>query len=93
MKKAELFNSFFADQYSLISNSSDLPSKLEYLTQSRLSSVSSSKADIIKLILKWRRGVVVITTAQFHSTKPELRFCAGSNPAWSMGEIRDDEDL
>ena len=23
----------------------------------------------------WRRGVVVITTAQLHSTKPELRFC------------------
>ena len=30
----------------------------------------------------WRRGGVVITTAQRHSTKqPELRFCAGSNPA------------
>ena len=25
--------------------------------------------------------LVVITTAQLHSTKPELRFCAGSNPA------------
>ena len=30
---------------------------------------------------QWRRGVVVITIAQLHSTKPELRFCAGSNPA------------
>ena len=29
----------------------------------------------------WRRGVVVITTAQLHSTKLELSFCAGSNPA------------
>ena len=28
----------------------------------------------------WRRGVVVITTAQLHAIKPELRFCAGS---WS----------
>ena len=27
------------------------------------------------------RGVVVITTAQIHSAKPELRFCAGSYPA------------
>ena len=27
----------------------------------------------------WHRGVVVMTTAQLHSTKPELRFCAGSN--------------
>ena len=38
-------------------------------------------------------GVVVITTAQIHSAKPELRFCAGSNPAWGMSEIRDGEDL
>ena len=28
----------------------------------------------------WPRDVVVITAAQFHSTKPELKFCAGSNP-------------
>ena len=33
------------------------------------------------------------TTAQLHSTKPELRFCAGSNPACSVSEIRDGEDL
>ena len=38
-------------------------------------------------------GVVVITTAQLHSTKPELRFCAGSNPARGVLEIRDGEDL
>ena len=41
----------------------------------------------------WRRGVVVITTAQLHSTKPELRFCAGSNPARGVPENRDGEDL
>ena len=29
----------------------------------------------------WRRGAVVISTAQLHSIKPELRYCAGSNPA------------
>ena len=40
-----------------------------------------------------RCGVVVITTAQLHSTKPELRFCAGSNPARGVSEIRDGEDL
>ena len=39
------------------------------------------------------RGVVVITTAQLHSTKPELRFCTGSNPARGVSEIRDGEDL
>ena len=38
-------------------------------------------------------GVVVITTAQLHSTKSELSFCAGSNLAFSMSEIRDGEDL
>ena len=44
-------------------------------------------------VLLWRRGVVVITTAQLQSTKPELRFCAGSNPAPGVSEIRDGEDL
>ena len=39
-KKAELFNSLFADQYSLISNSNELPSKLEHF----------SKNDIAKMI-------------------------------------------
>ena len=41
----------------------------------------------------WHRGVVVITTAQLHSTKPELRFCAGLNPPRCISEIDDDEDL
>ena len=41
----------------------------------------------------WHCGVVVITTAQLHSTKPELRFYAGSYPACSMSEIRNGEDL
>ena len=45
------------------------------------------------VVVMWRRGVVVITTAQLHSTKPELRFCAGSNPARGVSEIRDGEDL
>ena len=38
-------------------------------------------------------GVVVITTAQLHSNKSEFRFCAGSNPACDVLEIRDGEDL
>ena len=38
-------------------------------------------------------GVVVITTAQLHSLKFELRFCSGSNPIRSVSEIRDGEDL
>ena len=36
---------------------------------------------------------MVITTAQLYSTKPKLRFCAGSNPAHGVSEIRDDQDL
>ena len=41
----------------------------------------------------WRRGAVVIPTAQLHLTKPELKFCAGSNPTGGVSEIRDGEDL
>ena len=41
----------------------------------------------------WHRDVIVITTAQLHSTKPEFMFCAGSNPANGVSEIRDSEDL
>ena len=35
----------------------------------------------------WWHGLVVITTAQLRSTKPELRFCAGSKHARSMSQI------
>ena len=38
-------------------------------------------------------GVVVITTVQLHLNKPEFRFCAGSNPACSVSEIGNGEDL
>ena len=38
-------------------------------------------------------GVVAITTAQLHSTMPELKFCAGSNPARSVPEIYNGEDF
>ena len=41
----------------------------------------------------WRHVVVVITTAQLHSIKPELRFCPDSNPSRSVTEIRDGDDL
>ena len=49
-KKAELFNSFFPGQCSLISNSSELPSKLKHLTQSHLSLMTFSTDDIAKMI-------------------------------------------
>ena len=44
-------------------------------------------------MMKSAIGVVVITTAQLHLLKPEHRFCAGSNPARGVSEIRDGEDL
>ena len=37
--------------------------------------------------------LLVVTTAQLHSTKPELRFCTCSSPALSVLEIHDGEDL
>ena len=49
----------------------------------------------IKILLQnqeWRRSVVVITTAQLHSTKPERKFCAGSNPTRGGLKIHDGED-
>ena len=49
-------------------------------------------ASSIYLVL-WRRGVVVITTAQLYSSKPELKFCPVSNLACGVLEIHDGEDL
>ena len=48
-KKVLLFNSFFADQCSQISNSCELPRKLEYLTESRFSSIIFTD-DVAKMI-------------------------------------------
>ena len=45
------------------------------------------------MVRKFCRGVVVITTTQLHSTKPELRFCVISNPGRGVSEIRYGEDL
>ena len=36
---------------------------------------------------------MAITTAKLHSTKFQLRFCAGSNPARGVSEVREGEDL
>ena len=49
-EKAELFNSHFATQCSLISNSSKLPSHIKYLTDNRLSFVSFSHDKTAKVI-------------------------------------------
>ena len=44
----------------------------------------------IQTIGSWCSGY---HTAQLHSTKPELRFCAGSNTAHAVSEIRGGEDF
>ena len=44
-------------------------------------------------VAQWCSGYHYITIAQLHLTKPESRFCAGSNPARGVSEIRDGEDL
>ena len=41
----------------------------------------------------WWYHQFIITTPQLHSTKPEPRFCAGSNPACGMSEIHEGENL
>ena len=46
-----------------------------------------AKPDFSIRDVSWCPGVVVITTVQFYSTKPELRFCADSDPAGSVSEI------
>ena len=49
-EKAELFNSFFAKQCSLIKNDSKLPPRLHFLTDKRLSMVKFVNTDILKII-------------------------------------------
>ena len=48
--KAELFNSFFASQSSLIKNDRKRPSHLNYKTDNRLSAVNFSIDDIGKIL-------------------------------------------
>ena len=49
-EKAELFNSFFAKQCSLIKNESKLPPRLHFLTDKRLSTAKFVNNDILKII-------------------------------------------
>ena len=49
-EKAELLNSFFSKQCSLITNNSKLPTSPSYLTDKRLSTITFSAEDIGKII-------------------------------------------
>ena len=44
---------------------------------------------LLLFLILWRHGVVVITTAQLHSSMLELRFCADSNPDQGVLKIHD----
>ena len=43
--------------------------------------ISEIRKDHRLMMLWWSRGEVVITTTELHSTKSEVSFSAGSNPA------------
>ena len=58
---------------------------------STINSSSSSRSSGV--VVMWPHGLVVIMTAQLHSTQPELRLCACSNHAFRVPEIRGGEDL
>ena len=49
-EKAELFNHFFVNQCSLLSNNSDLPTDLPKLTKKCLDSIHFSSCDIAKIL-------------------------------------------
>ena len=48
--KADIFNQFFAEQYTTLKNDSKLPSNQIYLTQSRLVSLNFNEDEILKII-------------------------------------------
>ena len=54
-QKAELFNSFTAEQCSILQNSSKLPTSLAPRTDQLLTSIYFSQDDIFKIVLKRRR--------------------------------------
>ena len=58
-----------------------------------LKSARNVPQDFWQIISSSLPDVVVITTAQLYSTKLELRFFAGSNPARGMSEIHNGGDL
>ena len=51
------------------------------------------KKNKTKTSSKWHHGLVVVTTAQLYSAKPEFRLCTGSNPSCGMSEVCDGQDL
>ena len=63
-----------------------------FLQHTFLVATTSYAQHINSELITWRRGVVGITAAQLDSTKPKLRFYAGSSPARGVLEIHDGKD-
>ena len=57
----------------------------------RVLRVDKGVVRVVKIVL--RRGVVVVNAANRHPAKSQFRFCAGSNPAHGVSEIRDGEEF
>ena len=49
-EKTNIFNSFFAKQCTLVSNSNDLTSEFTYMTEERIHSIAFSESDVITII-------------------------------------------
>ena len=76
-----------------LSSSDTNPEEIFVTISENLSVVTIDTSGSEEYPYQCRCGILVITTAQLQSTKPELRFCTDSNPAHSMSEIGDSEDL
>ena len=79
-EKAELFNSFFSKQCSLISNNSSLPNYINYTTEKRLSTVALSVKAIGKIIQNLDSNKMVMITKAFA--------CLGYVVTQSMNHLR-----
>ena len=88
--KAELFNSFFASQCSLIKNYSKLPSYLNYNADNRLSTVNFSIDDIAKIIQNLDptkahgHGKVSIRMLNYVVIQSASHWSSSSNKLWKV---------
>ena len=73
-------------------NTGNCKNKVLVFSEGAINHLSNAKTKLC-LSLHYNGVLVVIITAQLHSTKPELKFCEGSNPVHGVPEICDAEDL
>ena len=73
-KKAELFNPFFEEQSSFISNSSEPPLNLHFTTEKRLDTLNFSNNDIEMLYKTWTQTDLTISSSIYKVIRPVLNF-------------------